>query len=180
MGLNPANFSRALNQIGRRLRLLVDRAVVRIVTDSFGRQNLQVQSLADATNDDVERFQQYGFTSVPPAGSEAIVLAVGGRRESLVAIAVEDKRCRPKGLASGDVCLYHQDGQSMIILKKGGIIDVRGKLVNYTADDLFEINSAQLKFVGPTEFTEDVTINGKSFLNHIHKDGDNADTTAPL
>jgi len=180
MGLNPANFGRTLNQLARRLRLIVDRAVVRIVTDSLGRQNLQVQSLADATNDDVERFQQYGFTSVPPAGSEAIILAVGGRRESLVAIAVEDKRCRPKGLDEGDVCLYHQDGQSMIILKAGGIIDVRGKLVNYTADELFEINSAQLKFVGPSEFTEDITINGKSFLKHIHKDGDNADTTAPL
>ncbi|WP_333501851.1 phage baseplate assembly protein V [Kluyvera genomosp. 2] len=180
MGLNPANFGRTLNQLARRLRLIVDRAVVRIVTDSLGRQNLQVQSLADATNDDVERFQQYGFTSVPPAGSEAIILAVGGRRESLVAIAVEDKRCRPKGLEEGDVCLYHQDGQSMIILKAGGIIDVRGKRVNYTGDELFEINSAQLKFVGPAEFTEDITVNGKSFLKHIHKDGDNADTTAPL
>ena len=180
MGLNPANVGRTLNQIGRRLRLLVDRAVVRIVTDSLGRQNLQVQSLADATNDDVERFQNYGFTSVPPAGSEAIVLAVGGRRESLVAIAVEDKRCRPKGLASGDVCLYHLDGQSLIILKKGGVIDIRGKTVNYDASELFAINTAQLKVAGPSEFTEDITVNGKSFLDHIHKDGDGANTTKPL
>ncbi|KEA51788.1 MULTISPECIES: phage baseplate assembly protein V [Mangrovibacter] len=180
MGLNPENVGRTLNQIARRLRLLVDRAVVRLVTDSLGRQNLQVQSLADATNDDVERFQQYGLTTVPPAGSEAIVLAVGGRRESLVAIAVEDKRCRPKGLEAGDVCLYHQDGQSMIILKKGGIIDVRGKTVNYTADDLFEITTAQFKCVGPSEFTEDITVKSKSFLDHIHKDGDNEDTTKPL
>lgn len=180
MGLNPANFSRTLGQIGRRLRLLVDRAVVRIVTDSLGRQNLQIQSLADATNDDVERFQQYGFTSVPPVGSEAIVLAVGGRRESLVAIAVEDKRCRPKGLEHGDVCLYHQDGQALIILKKNGVIDIRGKRVNYTADELFEINTAQFKCVGPAEFVKDITVNGKSFIKHIHKDGDNADTTEPL
>ncbi|WP_143188236.1 phage baseplate assembly protein V, partial [Citrobacter freundii] len=98
MGLNPANIGRKLEGIGRRLRLLVDRAVVRIVTDSLGRQNLQIQSLADSTNDDVERFQNYGLTSVPPVGSEALILAVGGRREGLVAIAVEDKRCRPKGL----------------------------------------------------------------------------------
>lgn len=56
---------RMFEQLARRLRLIVDRAVVRIVTDSLGRQNLQVQTLADATNDDVERFQQYGFTSFP-------------------------------------------------------------------------------------------------------------------
>ena len=180
MGMNPANIGRTLNQIGRRMRLLIDRAVVRMVTDSLGRQNLQIQSLADATNDDVERFQQYGLTTVPPEGSEAIILAVGGRRESLVAIAVEDKRCRPKGLASGDVCLYHQDGQSMIILKKDGVINIRGKTVNYTADEIFEINTAQFKCVGPSEFSEDITVNGKSFLKHIHKDGDNENTTAPL
>ncbi|BBV67854.1 Mu-like prophage FluMu protein gp45 [Klebsiella sp. STW0522-44] len=180
MGLNPANFGRTLNQIARRLRLIVDRAVVRIVTDSLGRQNLQIQSLADATNDDVERFQQYGFTSVPPAGSEAIILAVGARRESLVAIAVEDKRCRPKGLASGDVCLYHQDGQSMIILKEGGMVEIKGKHFNYTADDLFEINASQIKFAGPADFDEDITVKGKSFLLHIHKDGDGENTTTPL
>ncbi len=180
MGLNPANFGRTLNQIGRRLRLIVDRAVVRIVTDSLGRQNLQVQSLADATNDDVERFQNYGFTSVPPEGSEAIVLAVGGRRESMVAIAVEDKRCRPKGLESGDVCVYHQDGQSLIILKKDGVINIRGKTVNYDASELFAINTAQLKVTGPSEFTEDITVNGKSFIEHIHKDGDGDNTTKPL
>ncbi|STV64150.1 Mu-like prophage protein gp45 [Klebsiella pneumoniae] len=64
MGLNAVNFSRSIAALGRRLRLMVDRALVRIVTDSLGRQNLQVQSLADETNDDVERFQNYGFSSV--------------------------------------------------------------------------------------------------------------------
>lgn len=175
-----------LERLARRLRLIVDRAVVRIVSDSLGRQNLQVQTLADATNDDVERFQQYGLTSVPPVGSEAIVLAVGGRREALVAIAVEDKRCRPTGLEDGDVCLYHGDGKSRIILKAGGIIEVAGKTVNYIASDLFEINTAQLNIAGPTKFLEsvefdkDITVKLKSFLKHFHKDGDGEDTSEPL
>lgn len=179
MGLNPANISRTLTGLGRRLRLMVDRAVVRIVTDSLGRQNLQIQSLADATNDDVERFQNYGFTSVPPAGSEAIVLAVGGRREGLVAVAVEDKRCRPKGLNDGDVCIYHADGQALVILKKGGVAEVRVKTINYTATDLFEINTAQLKVNGPSEFSEDIKVGDKYFLKHFHIDGDGEQTTEP-
>ncbi|MGG5040810.1 phage baseplate assembly protein V [Escherichia coli] len=168
-----------LNAITRRLRLMVDRAIVRMVSDSLERQNLQIQTLADTTDDDVERFQNYGFTSVPPEGSEAIVLAVGGRRDGLVAIAVEDKRCRPKGLSPGDVRLYHQDGKSHITLKKGGIIEITGeqlnlsgKTVNLTADELLNIIGKQMKFVGPCEFTEDATINGKSFIKHIHKDGE--------
>ncbi|EHX1789742.1 phage baseplate assembly protein V, partial [Escherichia coli] len=160
---------------------------VRMVSDSLERQNLQIQTLADATDDDVERFQNYGFTSVPPEGSEAIVLAVGGRRDGLVAIAVEDKRCRPKGLSPGDVRLYHQDGKSHITLKKGGIIEITGeqlnlsgKTVNLTADELLNIIGKQMKFVGPCEFTEDATINGKSFIEHIHKDGNNENTSPPV
>lgn len=176
-----------LNAIARRLRLMVDRAIVRMVSDSLDRQNLQIQSLADATDDDVERFQNYGFTSVPPDGSEAIVLAVGGRRDGLVAIAVEDKRCRPRGLKPGDVRLYHQDGKSHITLKKGGIIEitgeqlnVSGKTVNLTVDELLAINAGNMKFVGPCEFTEDIKIDGKYFGKHIHKDGDNENTSPPV
>ncbi|EIQ8250101.1 phage baseplate assembly protein [Citrobacter freundii] len=177
MGLNPANIGRTLEGIGRRLRLLVDRAVVRIVTDSLGRQNLQIQSLADSTNDDVERFQNYGLTSVPPVGSEALILAVGGRREGLVAIAVEDKRCRPKGLENGEVRLYHCDGQSYITLKKNGVIEVKGKSVNYDGLNMFEITTKQLKVNGPTQFTEDIQVAGKSVLEHFHIDGDGEKTS---
>lgn len=176
-----------LNAIARRLRLIVDRAVVRLVSDGLARQNLQIQTLADATDDDVERFQNYGFTSVPPEGSEAIVMAVGGRRDGLVAIAVEDKRCRPKGLSPGDVRVYHRDGKSHITLKENGVIEITGeqldfsgKTVNLTADELLNIIGKQMKFVGPCEFTEDVRIKGKSFSEHIHKDGDNENTSPPV
>ncbi|ENZ4812932.1 phage baseplate assembly protein V [Klebsiella pneumoniae] len=179
MGLKEANFGRSFAELGRRLRLMVDRALVRIVTDSLGRQNLQVQSLADETNDDVERFQNYGFSSVPPAGSEAIVVAVGGRRGGMVAIAVEDKGSRPRGGEEGDVILYHQEGH-VIVLKKGGLAEIRVKKINLIADDSCDIIGKQINITGPTSFSEDIQVKGKSFLDHIHKDGDGADTTKPL
>ncbi|MGP1305240.1 phage baseplate assembly protein V [Serratia sp. CY30114] len=179
MGLMDGNVMRALNAINRRLRLMVDRAVVRIVTDSLGRQNLQVQSLADETNDNVERFQNYGLTTVPPVGSEAIVIAVGGRRSGLVAIAVEDKKSRPKGLDPGDVCVYHSEGHT-ITLKKDGVIEVRGKTVNLVAEESCDIVSKLINVTGPTNFSEDIKVKGKSILDHIHKDGDGEDTTKPL
>lgn len=179
MGLKEVNFSRSINAIGRRLRLMVDRAVVRMVTDSLGRQNLQVQSLADETNDSVERFQNYGVSSVPPSGSEAIVIAVGGRRSGMVAIAVEDKKSRPKGLDPGDVCVYHFGGHA-ITLKKDGVIEIRGKTVNLVAEESCDIVSKLINITGPTNFSEDIQVQGKSFLDHIHKDGDGAETSKPL
>ncbi|EIJ6701622.1 phage baseplate assembly protein [Serratia marcescens] len=179
MGLKTENIARSITAMSRRLRLMVDRAVVRIVTDSLGRQNLQVQSLADETNDDVERFQNYGVTSVPPAGSEAIVIAVGGRRSGLVAIAVEDKKSRPKGLDPGDVCVYHSEGHT-ITLKKDGVIELRGKTVNLVAEESCDIVSKLFNVTGPANFSEDITVKGKSVLKHIHKDGDGADTSEML
>ncbi|MFB9087672.1 phage baseplate assembly protein [Erwinia tracheiphila] len=52
----------------RRLRLLISRGVVNMANDSLRTQNLQVTMLADETADDVERFQNYGHSSVPPGG----------------------------------------------------------------------------------------------------------------
>ncbi|EOF4706593.1 phage baseplate assembly protein V [Klebsiella oxytoca] len=179
MGLKDANVSRSIAAISRRLRLMVDRALVRIVTDSFGRQNLQVQSLADENDDDVERFQNYGFSSVPPLGSEAIVVAVGGRRGGMVAIAVEDKGSRPRGGEEGDVILYHQEGH-IIRLKKDGVIEITGKVVNLVGSENCNIISKQINITGPTSFSEDIQVKGKSFLDHIHKDGDGENTTKPL
>ncbi|EPS4815723.1 phage baseplate assembly protein V, partial [Escherichia coli] len=73
-------------------------------------------------------------------------------------------------LSPGDVRLYHRDGKSHITLKEGGVIEitgeqlnVSGKTVNLTTDELLAINAGNMKFVGPCEFTEDVRINGKSF-----------------
>ncbi|MFP7605167.1 phage baseplate assembly protein V [Serratia quinivorans] len=179
MGLNPANFARSITSMSRRVRLMVDRAVVRIVTDSLGRQNLQVQTLANETNDSVERFQNYGFSSVPPPGSEAIVVAVGGRRSGMVAIAVEDKKTRPRGLDPNDVCVYHSEGHT-ITLKQDGVIEIRGKAVNLVAEESCDIVSKLINFTGPTHFSEDITVKGKSVLKHIHKDGDGADTSELL
>ncbi|HEE5143752.1 TPA: phage baseplate assembly protein [Klebsiella pneumoniae] len=178
MGLKDANIGRSLAELGRRMRLMVDRALVRIVTDSLGRQNLQVQSLADETNDDVERFQNYGFTSVPPAGSEAIVVAVGGRRGGLVAIAVEDKGSRPRGGEEGDVILYHQEGH-VIVLKKNGLAEIRVKKINLIAEESCDIIGKQINITGPTSFSEDIQVKGKSFLKHFHIDGDGNDTSEP-
>lgn len=178
MGLKDANIGRSFAELGRRLRLMVDRALVRIVTDSLGRQNLQVQSLADETNDDVERFQNYGFTSVPPAGSEAIVVAVGGRRGGLVAIAVEDKGSRPRGGEEGDVILYHQEGH-VIVLKKNGLAEIRVKKINLIAEESCDIIGKQINITGPTSFSEDIQVKGKSFLKHFHIDGDGNDTSEP-
>lgn len=112
-----------LAPLARRLRLLVSRAVVRGVADGLKMQELQLDLLADEVRDGVERFQQYGFTSHPLSGAEAVVVAVGGSRDHLVALAVDDRRYRPIDLAPGEVALYNNTG-TRIVLRQGGVVEI--------------------------------------------------------
>lgn len=109
-----------LDPIRRRLSNVVVRAVVTLANDGLKIQGLQLRVFADEVLDNVERFQQYGFTSVPLAGAEAILLCLGGHRDHSVVIAVDDRRYRFKGLASGEMAIYDDQGQK-VHLKRNGI-----------------------------------------------------------
>lgn len=131
--MTPAMLSRALAPLTRRMRLMVSRGVVRVVDDALKRQNLQVVLLSDEVAN-VERFQDYGFTSVPPLGSEAVVLSVGGTRSHLLAVAVGSRADRLRDLAPGDVAAYHPDG-ARVHLQAGARLDVTGDDVRLGAPD---------------------------------------------
>ena len=74
-----------------------------------GQQLVDAHGLAGERFTRVLRMEPHGFASVPPAGSQGIALAIGGRRDQMVMIGVE--HTRPAGLAGGDVALYHPDGR---------------------------------------------------------------------
>lgn len=101
---------------------MVSRAVVKLVNDGTKLQALQLALLDGETRDQVERFQQYGFTSVPQQGAEGVVLFIGGDRAHGVVVAVDDRRYRLKGLQNGEVAVYTDQGDS-IVLKRGGVIE---------------------------------------------------------
>ena len=81
-------LNRILAPIKRSLKLLINRGVMAFVSDEHKRQNLQIRLQSDEVIDDAERFQNYGFSSVPVAG-EVIALEVGGKRSHVVVIVVE-------------------------------------------------------------------------------------------
>jgi phage baseplate assembly protein V len=99
-----------LSGLEGRVRGMVARAIVRLVDDARAAQEVQIELLADESQDAVERFQNYGFTSVPHAGSEALVVFAGGLRSHGVVLAVEDRRYRLAGLEDGEVALFDDLG----------------------------------------------------------------------
>ena len=80
--------------------------------------------------------QQFGLTSVPPAGTQVVVLPMGGETTHSIVIATENGSFRVKNLQSGEVAVYDESGSS-IILKKGRLIEIDC--------DVLKINAAKTK-----------------------------------
>lgn len=118
-------WQRMLSPVWRRMRLLVSRGVLKLADDSVGLQNVQVTLLGESPAW-AERFQEYGITSVPHDGAEAVVTAVGGARAHLVAIAVDDRRYRMTSLKTGEVAIYDDLGQSVHLTREGIVIKGAG------------------------------------------------------
>lgn len=120
-------MSDALRSLANRVRLTVGRGVIDHVGDGAKVQTMQVRFLAGEVRADMERFQQYGFTSVPLAGQEVIALFSGGDRSNGVVVAVGDRSYRMKGLKDGEVALYDDLGQSVHLTRDGIVIKGAGR-----------------------------------------------------
>ncbi len=142
-------IQKLLAPIRRRITGLVSRAVVSLVNDSLKLQGVQLQVLADETLDGVERFQEYGFTSVPLAGAEAILLCVGGNRDHPLIVAIDDRRYRKKDLQPGEVAIYTDEGD-VIHFKRGRTIEITaGTKVKVTAPDVEVIAATKVTVTSP-------------------------------
>ena len=94
------------------------RGKLNLVKSADNIQKVQVSGLADETLQDVELMQQFGLTSMPPAGTQVVVLPMGGETTHSIVIATENGSFRVKNLKSGETAVYDESG-STIILKQG-------------------------------------------------------------
>lgn len=117
-------------------------------------QAVQVALGEGDVRDAVPALGQYGFTSRPLAGAEALVLFLGGARTNPIIIATGDRLYRLRELAPGEVALYSDEGDS-IALRRDGTIEV--------------VAATKVRMETPLlEVTGDVTAGGISLKTHIH------------
>jgi phage baseplate assembly protein V len=142
--MRVSDLARALSPIRARLANMLARAVVSLVDDGTGIQTVQVSVLDGETRGDLERFQNFGFTSRPSAGAEAAVLFVGGHRDHGIVVAVDDRRYRVTGLEEGAACVYDAGG-SKVTLHNDGSMDLEassGATLTLTATGGVEVTPA--------------------------------------
>jgi phage baseplate assembly protein V len=156
------------------------------VEDGSKMQGMKAVGLDGEVMENCERFQNYGFTSNPPAG-EAIGIPIGGDRGHMCIVAVDDRGSRKTGLKTGEVSMYHANGDH-ISLQDANKTELATKELKIGAEVKTDITSPEIKLVGDVTIegnltvtgtitvTGDVTAGAISVINHTHP-GDSGGTT---
>lgn len=176
-------MDKVLEPLARRVRLAIGRGIVKLVNDAAGVQKIQLSLMANETRSKIERFQEYGFTSVPLPGAEAAAIFVGGNRDHGIIIATEDRRYRLQGLEGGEVALYSDEGDS-IIFKRGNKIEVNTETLNINASTEVKIESPLVRVSG--NIIDNYATNSNNMGNmrdiynsHTHDENDSGGPTEP-
>ncbi|QPC44011.1 phage baseplate assembly protein V [Kaustia mangrovi] len=147
---SSSNLSRVLAPIRRRIDNMVSRGVWRRGDDGKKMQEGQVSLLKNEVRDRVERWQNYGITSVPHEGAETVVMFVGGSRDHPMIMAVDDRRYRKKDMEAGEVALYTDEGD-YVHIKRGRIVEIK-------AGSLLKIDAPEVTITGNLKVEGDIGI----------------------
>lgn len=112
-----------LERLVNRVQLMIGKALLEAVRDTDEIQLVKVSGLEDEIQEGIEHVQPYGLTGNAPAGSECVIVFVGGNREHGVAVVIGNGEYRPKNLQAGEVALWSKFGKN-IHLNKGGEIAI--------------------------------------------------------
>ena len=169
-----ATINKLLDPLRRRMRLMIGRAVLAAAADDGkGIQLVQVKLLDGEVADGVERMQNYGYTSVPLAGAEGVMACVSGDRNHGIVVVMDDRRYRLKNLQPGEVALYTDEGDT-IVMKRGRKIEVTaGAEITATAPVVKVEASTKVTLTTPlVEMTQDLSVGGSvSVVGDVVADG---------
>lgn len=113
-----------MRELKSAIRNLLSRGVIRLVNSAAKCQLVQIEMLGGELKDDVEHLEPYGYTSCPHDGAEHVAVFPDGDKSHGVVLVVADRRYRLKGLEKGEVALYTDEGDR-IVLRRGRRIEVK-------------------------------------------------------
>jgi phage baseplate assembly protein V len=150
----------AIERLWRRLLLMIGRGRITAADDTGPVQKLQLQLGAEELKDNTPRLAEYGLASMPPAGSDAVLLFLAGERTNGVVIATGNQTWRMRGLASGEVALHDDKGQCIYLSSDGIRIDGGGKPIQIANTPSVLFDTPQLRVTGSIVADGDVSDQG--------------------
>lgn len=116
----------AIERLYRRVMLVVGRGRIKTGNDEGAVQKQQVRLGAFETFDDIPRIGEYGFNSMPPADTDAVLIFVGGNRLDGVIIGTGNQTFRMRSLKPGEVSISDNKGQSVYLTQQGIVVNGGG------------------------------------------------------
>lgn len=119
--------SKLLSKLRAQVEGMLLRAAIELVNDKLDTQTVQITLTSDDdVLDDVEHWQPYGLSFHPPAGAEALSLALNGERANAVVICAQEPEERPTDVAPREGGLYTK-GQWRVFVRADGIVCIGAK-----------------------------------------------------
>lgn len=109
-----------------RLGGMITQGVVTTTDDTGNVQFGQVRFNSLEMRDRTPVLLNYGFTSRPLPGAQVLALSANGDRSNSTIIASGDQRYRLRSLANGDVAIYNDLNQSVVLGRTGIRVDGGG------------------------------------------------------
>ena len=132
-----------MERLWRRVQLMSSWGRVTFSDDSKSAQILQIKLNNSETRDGTPRIAEFGLTSVPPDGSDVLVVFLGGDRSKGVVVATGHQASRPLGLVAGETMIYDLQGKSIYLTAANGIlIEAQGTPVTVNNATTVTINAA--------------------------------------
>lgn len=147
------------SRLARRVLLAIGRGRVAASDDSGVVQLLQVQFNPLETIDNMPRIAEFGFTSRPPDGSDALALFIGGDRSNGIIAGTNHQSSRPTGLAKGETKLYSLIGQYVYLSASGIVVEAKSLPITINNASSVTINAqTTVKVVAPTDIEFDTPL----------------------
>jgi phage baseplate assembly protein V len=152
-------LARVLRPISLRIRSIVARGVIKDIDDDGATQKIGSSFLKGEYIGRMEHPQTYGFTANPHIGMETIAVFADGDRSRGIIIAVGDRKFRVRGMQSGEVAMYTDEGDT-ILMGRGHKITATTETFTINAKK-FIVNSPDgIEFSGALTTDDKITSGG--------------------
>lgn len=159
---------RELQKLTNKIRRLFNRALVRRAKYAGKIRYLQILGENGQPIPDIEHLEQYGVTSHPLPGAEAIALAFNGNGSHTVALLVGDQRHRLV-IEEGETALYTHYGDK-VHLRKDRVMELKAG-AKVIAD------TPEVYCTGVVKAADFITHDDVSLGKHDHDDPESGKTS---
>ncbi|HDR8930431.1 TPA: phage baseplate assembly protein [Burkholderia vietnamiensis] len=127
---------------------MMARGTITLVDDSKTVQTMQVRVNGLELIPDLPRFAEFGFTSNPPSGTQAVIASKNGDRNDGIVIATSNAKYRLVGLSTGEVAIHDDKGQSVYLSASGIVVNGGGNPITLTNTPKVRAETARFECTG--------------------------------